>query len=46
MAVKDACEVIIAASPKQILDVVDDVEAMPEWSSIHQSAEVRERDAG
>ena len=45
MAVKESREVIIEASPKEILDVVADVEAMPEWSSIHQSAEVLERGA-
>jgi len=45
MAVKESREVIIEASPKEILDVVADVEAMPEWSSIHQSAEVLERHA-
>ena len=44
MAVKESREVVIEASPKEILDVVADVEAMPEWSSIHQSAEVLERD--
>jgi len=45
MAVNESREVIIEASPKEILDVVADVEAMPEWSSIHQSAEVLERGA-
>ena len=45
MAVKESREVVIEASPKEILDVVADVEAMPEWSTIHQSAEVLERDA-
>jgi len=45
MAVKESREVVIEASPKEILEVVADVEAMPEWSSIHQSAEVLERDA-
>ena len=45
MGVKESREVAIEASPKEILDVVADVEAMPEWSSIHQSAEVLERDA-
>ncbi|BBX95043.1 SRPBCC family protein [Mycobacterium lacus] len=44
MAVKDSREVVIEATPKEILDVVADVEAMPEWSSIHESAEVLERD--
>ncbi len=45
MAVKESREVVIEATPKEILDVVADVEAMPEWSSIHQSAEVLERAA-
>ncbi|CPR11492.1 oligoketide cyclase/lipid transport protein [Mycobacterium bohemicum DSM 44277] len=45
MAVKESREVVIEASPNEILDVVADVETMPEWSSIHQSAEVLERDA-
>jgi len=45
MAVKESREVVIEASPEEILDVIADVETMPEWSSIHQSAEVLERDA-
>lgn len=45
MAVKESREVVIEATPEEILDVVADVEAMPEWSSIHQSAEVLERNA-
>jgi ribosome-associated toxin RatA of RatAB toxin-antitoxin module len=45
MAVKESREVVIEATPKEILDVVADVESMPEWSSIHQGAEVLERDA-
>lgn len=44
MAVKESREVVIEASPSEILDVVADVESMPEWSSVHQSAEVLERD--
>ncbi|OOK70588.1 polyketide cyclase / dehydrase and lipid transport family protein [Mycobacterium kansasii] len=43
MAVKESREVVIEASPKEILDVVADIEAMPEWSDIHQSAQVLER---
>jgi ribosome-associated toxin RatA of RatAB toxin-antitoxin module len=43
MAVKESREVLIEASPEEILDVIADVEAMPEWSSVHQSAEVLER---
>ncbi len=45
MAVKESREVVIEATPEEILAVVADVEAMPEWSSIHQSGEVLERDA-
>jgi ribosome-associated toxin RatA of RatAB toxin-antitoxin module len=45
MAVKESREVVIEATPKEILDVVADVESMPQWSSIHQGAEVLERDA-
>ena len=45
MAIKESREIVIEASPEEILAVVADVEAMPEWSSIHQSAEVLERDA-
>jgi len=45
MAVKESREVVIEASPEEILDVIADVETMPEWSSIHQSAEVLDRDA-
>jgi ribosome-associated toxin RatA of RatAB toxin-antitoxin module len=34
----------IAATPQEILAVMMDVEALPEWSSAHQSAVVLERD--
>jgi ribosome-associated toxin RatA of RatAB toxin-antitoxin module len=40
MAVSDSREVVIEATPTQILDVIADVEATPSWSSQYQSAEV------
>ncbi|MGY4710973.1 SRPBCC family protein [Mycolicibacterium sp. CBM1] len=42
MAVKDSREVVIEASPKEILDVIADVESAPSWSPQYQSAEVLE----
>ncbi|MCB0949710.1 MAG: SRPBCC family protein [Mycobacterium sp.] len=40
MATKDSREVVIDATPEQILDVIADVEATPTWSPQYQSAEV------
>ncbi len=40
MAVSDSREVVIEASPDEILDVIADVESTPSWSSQYQSAEV------
>ncbi|MEZ0363760.1 SRPBCC family protein [Mycobacterium sp. pUA109] len=40
MAVKDSREVVIEASPEEILDVIADVEATPTWSPQYQRAEV------
>ncbi len=42
MAIKESREILIEASPEEILDVIADFEAMPEWSEPHQSAEVLE----
>jgi ribosome-associated toxin RatA of RatAB toxin-antitoxin module len=42
MATSDSREVVIEASPEEILDVIADVETMPEWSSQQQSVEVLE----
>ncbi len=42
MATSDSREVVIEASPDEILDVVADVESTPDWSSQYQSAEVLE----
>ncbi len=43
MAIKEAREIVIEASPEEILDVIADFETMAEWSGPHQSAEVLER---
>lgn len=40
MATSDSREVLIEASPEEILDVIADVESTPEWSPQYQSAEV------
>jgi len=42
MAIKESREIVIEASPEEILDVIADFEAMPRWSGPHQSAEVLE----
>ncbi|MCV7197785.1 SRPBCC family protein [Mycobacterium angelicum] len=42
MAIKESRDIVIEASPEEILDVIADFEAMPEWSSPHQSAEILE----
>jgi len=43
MATSDSREVLIEATPEQILDVIADVEATPTWSPQYQKAEVLER---
>ena len=43
MATKDSREVVIEATPEQILDVIADVEATPKWSPQYEKAEVLER---
>ena len=42
MAITDSREVVIEASPEEILDVIADVETMPAWSSQQQSVEILE----
>jgi hypothetical protein len=46
MAIKESREIVIEASPGEILDVIADFEAMPEWSGPHQSAEILETGDG
>jgi uncharacterized membrane protein len=45
MAIKENREILIEASPEEILDVIADFEAMPQWSGPHQSAEILETGA-
>ena len=42
MATTDSREVVIEASPEEILDVIADIESTPTWSPQYQSAEVLE----
>jgi ribosome-associated toxin RatA of RatAB toxin-antitoxin module len=42
MATSESREVVIEASPEEILDVIADVESTPSWSSQYQSAEILE----
>jgi ribosome-associated toxin RatA of RatAB toxin-antitoxin module len=44
MATSDSREVVIEASPEEILDVIADVESTPTWSPQYQSAEILEAD--
>ena len=44
MAVTDSREIVIEATPDQIMDVLFDLESLPQWSSAHQKVEVLERD--
>jgi hypothetical protein len=46
MAVTESRQVVIEASPEDIMDVLFDLESLTEWSSTHQSVEVLERDDG
>jgi Polyketide cyclase / dehydrase and lipid transport len=42
MAIKETREIVIEASPEEILDVIAEFEAMPEWSGPHESATILE----
>jgi ribosome-associated toxin RatA of RatAB toxin-antitoxin module len=42
MATSDSRDVVIEASPEEILDVIADVESTPTWSPQYQNAEVLE----
>lgn|GEM_PF-260368 len=44
MAVSDSKEVVIEASPDQVLDVIADVESSPKYMSSQQSAEIVDTD--
>jgi uncharacterized membrane protein len=45
MAITDSREVVIEATSDEIMDVLFDIESLPEWSSFHKKIEVLERDA-
>jgi ribosome-associated toxin RatA of RatAB toxin-antitoxin module len=42
MAVSDAREVVIEATPEEILDVIADVETSPQWTPQQQAVEILE----
>jgi hypothetical protein len=44
MAVTETREVVIEATPDEIMGVLVDLESLTEWSSAHQKVEVLERD--
>jgi hypothetical protein len=44
MAVTESREAVIEARPDEIMDVLFDLESLPEWSSAHKKVEVLERD--
>jgi hypothetical protein len=44
MAVTESREVVIEATPDEIMDVLFDLEALTKWSSVHQQVEILERD--
>jgi ribosome-associated toxin RatA of RatAB toxin-antitoxin module len=44
MAVTESRELVIEATPDEIVDVLLDLESFPEWSSPHKSVEILERD--
>lgn len=44
MAITERREIVIEATPEEILDVLLDIEHLTEWSSAHQEVEVLERD--
>ncbi len=44
MAVTESREVLIEATPDEVMDVLFDLESLPEWSSVHQTVDILERD--
>ncbi|BBY93933.1 hypothetical protein MGALJ_36020 [Mycobacterium gallinarum] len=45
MSVTETRDVVIEATPSEIMDVLTDLETLTEWSPTHQKVEVLERDA-
>ena len=44
MAITETREILIEATPDEILDVLYDLESLTEWSSAHQKVEILDRD--
>ena len=44
MAITESREVVIEATPDDIMEVLFDLESLTEWSSAHQEVEILERD--
>jgi len=44
MAINETREIVIEATPEEILDVIGDMDSVTDWSPPHQSAEVLEED--
>ncbi len=44
MAVTESREVVIEATPGEIMNVLSDLESLTEWSSAHREVEILERD--
>jgi carbon monoxide dehydrogenase subunit G len=44
MAITESRDIVIEATPDEIMEVLVDLESLTEWSSAHQKVEVLERD--
>ena len=44
MAITESRDIVIEATPDEIMDILVDLESLTEWSSAHQNVEVLERD--
>jgi len=44
VAITETREVVIDATPEEIMGVLFDLESLPEWSSVHRKIEILERD--
>ncbi|MCW2651543.1 MAG: hypothetical protein QOE41_1386 [Mycobacterium sp.] len=44
MAISESREIVIEATPEEIMNVITDVETLPGWSDAHRTSEVLERD--
>lgn len=44
MATTDSREVVIEATPDEIMEVLFDLDSLTQWSSFHRKVEILERD--